>query len=86
MGHRTRLRAVRVLAGALEILNTAEQVRREPNAMGWAIEPAPDGLLVGGACKNVAPLTRQGAAYLDFHCEREAIPSSPPFDVQVLPC
>lgn len=54
--------------------------------MGWAIEPAPDGLLVGGACKNVAPLTRQGAAYLDFHCEREAIPSSPPFDVQVLPC
>ena len=46
-----------------EIFNTAEQFRQQHNAMGWTIEPAPEGLLVGGACKNVARLTRQGAAY-----------------------
>lgn len=60
-----------------EIFNTAEQFRQQHNAVGWTIEPAPDGLLVGGACKNVAPLTRQGSAYLaDVH---HADDGSPPF-------
>ena len=60
-----------------EIFNTAEQFRQQHNALGWTIEPAPDGLLVGGACKGVAPLTRQGSAYLaDVHYADDG---SPPF-------
>jgi hypothetical protein len=66
-----------------EIFNTAEQFRQQHNAMGWTIEPAPEGLLVGGACKNVAPLTRQGAAYLaDVH---HADDGSPPFPGETNP-
>ena len=61
-----------------EIFKTAEQFRQQHNAMGWTIEPAPEGLLVGGACKNVAPLTRQGAAYLaDVHHSGDADPPFP---------
>jgi hypothetical protein len=51
-----------------EIFNVAERYRADYNAKGWTIEPAPDGLLVGGACKNIAPLTRQGRFYMaDVH-------------------
>jgi hypothetical protein len=65
-----------------EIFNTAEQFRQQHNAMGWTIEPAPYGLLVGG-CKNVAPLTRQGTAYVaDVH---HADDGSPPFPGEVNP-
>ena len=65
-----------------EIFNTAEQFRQQHNAMGWTIDPAPDGLLVGG-CKNVAPLTRQGTAYLaDVHHGDDG---SPPFPGETNP-
>lgn len=65
-----------------EIFNTAEQFRQQHNAMGWTIEPAPDGVLVGG-CKNVAPLTRQGTAYVaDVH---HADDGSPPFPGETNP-
>jgi hypothetical protein len=61
-----------------EIFNTAERFRQEHNALGWTIEPAPEGLLVGGACKNIAPLRRQGAAYLaDVHHSGDADPPFP---------
>jgi hypothetical protein len=59
------------------IATTAEQYRARYNAMGFTIEPAPDGLLVGGGCKNVGKLTRQGAAYMaDVHHGDDG---SPPF-------
>jgi hypothetical protein len=65
-----------------EIFNTAEQFRAQHNAIGWTIEPAPDGLLVGG-CKNVAPLTRQGTAYVaDVHHPDDG---SPPFPGEANP-
>jgi hypothetical protein len=66
-----------------EIFNTAEQFRQQHNAMGWTIEPAPDGLLVGGGCKNIAPSTRQGTAYLaDVHHSDDG---SPPFPGETNP-
>jgi hypothetical protein len=66
-----------------EIFRTAEQFRQQHNAVGWTIEPAPDGLLVGGACKNIAPLTRQGTAYLaDVHHSDDG---SPPFPGETNP-
>jgi len=65
-----------------EIFNSAERFRQQHNATGWTIEPAPDGLLVGG-CKNVAPLTRQGTAYLaDVHHSGDG---SPPFPGETNP-
>ena len=47
-----------------EIFNVAERYRAQYNATGWTIEPAPDGLLVGAGCRNVAPLTREGRFFL----------------------
>jgi hypothetical protein len=65
-----------------EIFSSAEQFRQQHNATGWTIEPAPDGVLVGG-CKNVAPLTRQGTAYLaDVHHGDDG---SPPFPGETNP-
>jgi hypothetical protein len=85
----TRFRFVLVLTAALAMLvallgagGAAEQFRRQHNATGWTIEPAPDGLLVGG-CKNIAPLTRQGTAYLaDVHHGDDG---SPPFPGETNP-
>ncbi|HEY7267781.1 MAG TPA: hypothetical protein VH501_08815 [Solirubrobacterales bacterium] len=66
-----------------EIFKTAEQFRQQHNAAGWTIEPAPDGLLVGSGCKNVAPRTRQGSAYLaDVHYPDDG---SPPFPGETNP-
>jgi hypothetical protein len=65
------------------ISTTAEQYRAKYNAMGYTIEPAPDGLLVGGACKNVGKLTRQGGAYMaDVHHSGDG---SPPFPGETNP-
>jgi hypothetical protein len=51
-----------------EIFNVAERYRAQYNAMGWTIDPAPEGLLVGGGCKNIASLTRQGRFFMaDVH-------------------
>jgi hypothetical protein len=65
------------------IFQTAEQYRAKYNAMGFTIEDAPYGLLVGGGCKNVGKLTRQGAAYLaDVHYADDG---SPPFPGETNP-
>ena len=62
---------------------TAEQYRARYNAMGFTIEPAPYGLLVGGGCKNVGKLTRQGGAYMaDVHYADDG---SPPFPGETNP-
>ena len=61
-----------------EIFNTAERYRAQYNAMGFTIEPAPEGVLVAGACKNIAPLTRQGRAYMaDVHHSGDGDPPFP---------
>ena len=58
------------------IFQTAERYRAKYNGMGFTIEDAPYGFLVGSGCKNVGKLTRQGSAYMaDVHHtddEREA--------------
>ncbi len=65
------------------IATTAEQYRARYNAMGFTIEPAPYGLLVGGGCKNVGKLTRQGSAYMaDVHYADDG---SPPFPGETNP-
>jgi len=65
------------------ISTTAEQYRARYNAMGYTIEPAPDGLLVGSGCRNVGKLTRQGSAYMaDVH---HAEDGSPPFPGETNP-
>jgi len=62
---------------------TAEQYRSQYNAKGFTIEPAPDGLLVGGGCRNVGKLTRQGSAYMaDVHYSGDG---SPPFPGETNP-
>ena len=51
--------------------------------MGFTIEDAPDGFLVGGGCKNIGKLTRQGSAYMaDVH---HADDGSPPFPGETNP-
>lgn len=65
------------------IFQTAEQYRAKYNAMGFTIEDAPYGFLVGSGCKNVAKLTRQGSAYMaDVH---HADDGSPPFPGETNP-
>jgi hypothetical protein len=65
------------------IFQTAEQLRAQLNSQGYTIEDAPYGLLVGGGCKNIAPLTRQGRAFLaDVHYADDG---SPPFPGETNP-
>ena len=65
------------------IFNTAEQIRAQYNAMGYTIEDAPYGFLVGSGCRNIAPLTRQGSAYMaDVHYADDG---SPPFPGETNP-
>ena len=65
------------------IFQTGEQFRARYNAMGFTIEPAPYGLLVGGGCRNVGKLTRQGSAYMaDVHHTDDG---SPPFPGETNP-
>jgi hypothetical protein len=65
------------------IFNTAEQIRAQFNAKGYTIEDAPYGFLVGSGCKNIAPLTREGAAYMaDVHYTDDG---SPPFPGETNP-
>jgi hypothetical protein len=60
------------------IFNTAEQYRAHFNAMGFAIEDAPYGFLVGSGCKNVGKLTRQGSVYMaDVHHTDDGKPPFP---------
>ena len=66
-----------------EIAKTAEQYRTRYNAMGFTIEPAPYGVLVSGGCKNVAPLTRRGRAFMaDVHHSGD---NDPPFPGETNP-
>jgi hypothetical protein len=65
------------------IFQTGEQLRAKYNAMGFTIEPAPYGLLVGGGCKNIGKLTRQGSAFMaDVHHTDDG---SPPFPGETNP-
>ena len=65
------------------IFQTAERYRAQLNSQGYTIEDAPYGLLVGSGCKNIAPLTRQGRAYLaDVHYGDDG---SPPFPGETNP-
>jgi hypothetical protein len=65
------------------IFKTAQQFRAQYNAMGFTIEEAPYGLLVGSGCKNVGKLTRQGSAYMaDVHHPDDG---SPPFPGETNP-
>ncbi len=65
------------------IFQSAEQYRAKYNAMGFTIEPPPYGLLVGGGCKNVGKLTRQGSAFMaDVHHTDDG---SPPFPGETNP-
>jgi hypothetical protein len=65
------------------VFATGEQYRANYNAMGFTIEPAPEGLLVGSGCKNVGKLTRQGSAYMaDVHHNDDG---SPPFPGETNP-
>ena len=65
------------------IFQTGEQYREKYNAMGFTIEDAPYGLLVGGGCKNIGKLTRQGSAYMaDVHYNDDG---SPPFPGEMNP-
>jgi hypothetical protein len=65
------------------IFRTAEQYRAKYNAMGFTIEDAPYGFLVGSGCKNVGKLTRQGSAYMaDVHHTDDG---SPPFPGETNP-
>jgi hypothetical protein len=68
---------------AQAIFNTAEQIRAKYNGMGYTIEDAPYGFLVGAGCRNIAPLTRQGSAYMaDIHYTDDG---SPPFPGETNP-
>jgi hypothetical protein len=65
------------------IFNTAEQYRARFNAMGYTVEEAPYGFLVGSGCKNVGKLTRQGSVYMaDVHHTDDG---SPPFPGETNP-
>jgi hypothetical protein len=65
------------------ITNTAQQLRAQYNAMGFTIEDAPYGLLVGSGCSNVGKLSRQGSAYMaDVHHGDDG---SPPFPGETNP-
>jgi hypothetical protein len=65
------------------IFNTAQQFRSQYNAMGFTIEDAPYGLLVGSGCRKVGKLTRQGSAYVaDVHHTDDG---SPPFPGETNP-
>ena len=65
------------------IFQTAEQYRAKYNAMGFTIEPAPYGVLVGSGCRNVGKLTRRGSAYMaDVHHGDDG---SPPFPGETNP-
>jgi hypothetical protein len=65
------------------IFQTGEQFRARYNAIGFTIEEAPSGLLVGGGCKNVGKLTRKGSAYMaDTHYSDDG---SPPFPGETNP-
>jgi hypothetical protein len=51
-----------------EVARVAEQYRTQYNAMGWTIEPAPEGVIASSACRNIARLTRQGKFFMaDVH-------------------
>jgi hypothetical protein len=66
-----------------EIARTAQQFLAQYNAMGFTIEDGPDGVLVGSGCKNIAPLTRQGRAYMaDVH---HSCDNDPPFPGETNP-
>ena len=65
------------------IFDTAEQYRARYNAMGFTIEEAPYGVLVGSGCKNIGKLTRRGSAYMaDVHHTGDG---SPPFPGETNP-
>jgi hypothetical protein len=65
------------------IFQTAEQYRAQLNSKGYTIDDAPYGLLVGSGCRNIAPLTRKGRAYLaDIHYTDDG---SPPFPGETNP-
>lgn len=65
------------------IFKTAQGFRAKYNAMGFTIEDAPYGLLVGSGCKNIGKLTRQGSAYMaDVHHTDDG---SPPFPGETNP-
>jgi hypothetical protein len=65
------------------ISGTAQELRAKYNAMGFTIEDAPNGVLVGSGCKNVGKLTRQGSAYMaDVHHTDDG---SPPFPGETNP-
>jgi hypothetical protein len=66
-----------------QIFKTAEQFRSQYNAMGFTIEDAPEGFLVGGGCKKFGKRTRQGSAYMaDVHHSGD---NDPPFPGEANP-
>jgi hypothetical protein len=65
------------------ISNTAQQLRAKYNALGFTIEDAPYGILVGEGCENVGKLSRKGSAFMaDVH---HADDGSPPFPGETNP-
>ena len=66
-----------------QIFQTAERFRSQYNAMGFTIEDAPEGFLVGGGCKKFGKRTRQGTAYMaDVHHSGD---NDPPFPGETNP-
>ena len=61
-----------------QIGQTAEAFRDQYNAMGFTIEEAPYGFLVGGGCKKSGKRTRQGSAFMaDVHHSGDGDPPFP---------